>query len=73
MDHLFNVWAVFNLGFSRMEPQKGPLRKSLIFILTLVQGKIKMQQEEENKIKLPYLSSLEERWMCGLPLGNEGL
>lgn len=31
-----------------------------------------MQQEQQNTITLPYLSSLEERWMCGLSLGNEG-
>ena len=73
MDHLFGVCAGFNLAVSCSEPQKGPLRKSLIFILTLAKGKIKTQQEEQNTIKSPYLSSLEERWMCGLPWGNEGL
>lgn len=65
MHHLFCVCA----AVSRSKPQKG----SLIFILTLVEGKIKTQQEEANTIKMPYLSALEERWMCGLPWGNEGL
>lgn len=69
--------AVLNLAASRWKPQQGPLRKSLIFILTLVEGEKKiekMQQEEENTIKSPYLSSLAERWMCRLPrVGHGGL
>lgn len=50
MDRLFRVLAVSNLPVSRREPQKGPLRKSLIFIPTLVEGKIKMQQEEATRL-----------------------
>lgn len=50
MDHPFHVWAVFNLAVSHRGTQKGPLRKSVIFILMLVEGKIKMQQQEATRL-----------------------
>lgn len=50
MDHLFRVWAVFILCVALRKPQKGPLRKSLIFFFTLVEVKIKMQHEEATRL-----------------------
>lgn len=64
--------VLFSLLHTRKTSEKATQKITHLYF-HISRGKNKNATWGGNTIKLPYLSSLEGRWMSGLPWGNEGL